>query len=140
MASIRARTDSRGSRSPASIMPSIAALTASAFIFMKSVSVLSRSKMIARINARPARLGLLGRWSDPAAQADLAIVDADVVAAGWIVADPRLVRDGGPVPPVVGQREKDSIPAFAALGKPHVHPDPLPWFSRSSGIHSRRRW
>ena len=32
-------------------MPSIAAVTASDFIFMKSVSVLSRSKTVARIKA-----------------------------------------------------------------------------------------
>src|SRR5258706_80284 len=39
----------RGTLRPASTMPSIAAATASDLVFMKSVSVLSRSKTVARI-------------------------------------------------------------------------------------------
>src|SRR5580765_2583573 len=116
---MRARTASRGSLSPASIMPSIAAVTASDFIFMKSVSVLSRSKTIARIKralrvrtvaatrrggasgpagaprdggrgmVEAARLPSFRGRPDRAAQADLAVVDPQVESARGIAADPR---------------------------------------------------
>src|SRR5262245_42787063 len=67
---MRVRTASRGSLRPASIMPSMAALTASDFIFMKSVRVLSRSKTMARIkrglrsgNPRRPAIAWASRWS-----------------------------------------------------------------------------
>src|SRR6185369_4421378 len=122
---MRARTASRGSLRPASIMPSMAALIASSFIFMKSVSVLSRSKMMARTNVA-SLAGLLGRDADPAPQADLTVVDADVEPATGIAAYPCLVGDGGPVAAVVGQREQHSVAALSAFRKAHVHPNPLP--------------
>src|SRR5689334_19801545 len=100
MVSILARSTSRDSTRPASIMPSIAASTAAAFIFMKSTSVLSRSNTIARINGPPGArhcvraraaprpaVQSLGRDADRAADADLAVVDADVEPALGIAAD-----------------------------------------------------
>src|SRR5216117_965149 len=122
MASMRARTASRGRVSPASIIPSIAAWIASAFIFMKSVRVLSRSKTMARTN----RTLLLGGDSDPTPQADLSVVDAEIEAAGRIAAHPRFVRDGGAVASVVGERQQDPVVALAAFRKAQFHPDPLP--------------
>src|SRR6266545_5415812 len=124
MASMRARTASRGSLSPASIMPSIAASIAAAFIFMKSVSVLSRSKTMARIN--PALRALLAREADAAPQADLAVVDPQVEPAARVAAHPGLVGDGRPVAPVVGEWQQHAVVAFPALGEAHFHPGPLP--------------
>src|SRR5262245_53817570 len=126
MASMRARTASRGRSRPASIMPSIAASMAAAFIFMKSVSVLSRSRTIARINEGSALRTLLAREPDTAAEADLAVVDAKVEPAGRIAAHPGLVRDGRSVATVVGERKQNSVVALPALRKRDFHPSPLP--------------
>src|SRR5262245_13606719 len=119
---MRARTASRASLRPASIMPSIAAVTASDCIFMKSVRVLSRSKTIARITGRGR---LLAREPEPASEADLAVVDADIEAAVRVVADPRLVGDRRSVAAVVGQRQQDPLAALETLGKRELHPGPL---------------
>src|SRR6188474_803615 len=100
-------------------MPSMAASTAEAFIFMKSTSVLSRSKTTARIT----RVGSLGRDADGAAEADLAIVDTNVEAARRIAAHPRLVVDRGAVAPVVRQRQQHAVVALPALGKTRDHPN-----------------
>src|SRR2546426_5955848 len=124
MAPMRLRTASRGARSPASIMPSIAASIAAAFIFMKSVSVLSRSKTMARI--KPALRPLLAREADAAAQADLAVVDPKVEPAARIAAHPGLVGDGRSVAAVIGERKQNAIVALSALGKLDFHPRPLP--------------
>src|SRR3990172_9450567 len=124
MASMRVRTASRGRSSPASIMPSMAASIAAAFIFMKSVSVLSRSKTMARIN--PALRTSLARGADAAAEADLAVVDPKVEPAGRIAAHPGLVGDGRPVATVVGERQQDAVVALPALRKSDLHPRPLP--------------
>src|SRR5262249_35636318 len=124
MASMRARTASRGRSSPASIMPSIAASMAAAFIFMKSVRVLSRSRTIARIN--PALRTLLAREPDAAAEADLAVVDAKVEPASRIAAHPGLVRDGRSVAAVVGERQQNPVVALPALRKRDFHPSPPP--------------
>src|SRR5262245_623036 len=124
MASMRARTASRGRSSPASIMPSIAASMAAAFIFMKSVRVLSRSRTIARIN--PALRTLLAREPDAAAEADLAVVDAKVEPASRIAAHPGLVRDGCSVAAVVGERQQNPVVALPALRKRDFHPSPPP--------------
>src|SRR5580765_46217 len=120
MASIRARTASRGSSRPASIIPSIAASIAAAFIFMKSVSVLSRSRTMARIKT------LLAREPDAAAEADLAVVDAKVEPAGRIAAHPGLVGDRRAVATVVRERQQNAVVALPALRKRDVHPSPLP--------------
>src|SRR5881396_1566940 len=114
MASMRARTASRGNLRPASIMPSMAAFTASVFIFMKSTSVLSRSKTMARINQG---VLLLGREADGSPQADLAVVDSEGEAAGGIVAHPSLVVDGRTVAAIVRERKQNAIVALAALRK-----------------------
>src|SRR2546426_7099160 len=124
MASMRARTASRGRSSPASIMPSIAASIAAAFIFMKSVSVLSRSRTIARIN--PALRTLLARESDAAAETDLAVVDAKVEPARRIAAHPGLVRDRRALATVVGKRQQNPVVALPALRKRDFHPSPPP--------------
>src|SRR5437016_8590183 len=125
MASMRARTASRGRSSPASIMPSIAASMAAAFIFMKSVSVLSRSRTIARIN--PALRTLLARESDAAAETDLAVVDAKVEPARRIAAHPGLVRDRRALATVVGKRQQNPVVALPALRKRDFHPSPPPY-------------
>src|SRR5215831_3714965 len=136
MASIRARTASRGSSRPASIMASTAASMAAVFIRMKSVSVLSRSKTIARIKhalrcGRSAGAwwapagGSLAGHPDLAAHADLAVVDPDVEAASRIAAHPRLVGDGRSVAPVVRERQQIALAALHALGKPRLHTAPL---------------
>src|SRR5438034_11850066 len=125
MASMRAFTASRGSSSPASIMPSIAAATASDFIFMKSTRVLSRSKTMARINQAPRadrerELGgvpSLGREADGPPQADLPVVDANVEPACGIAAHPGLVVDGRSVAAVIRKREQHAIVALPALRK-----------------------
>src|SRR5947208_13800869 len=101
---MRRRSTSRDNRSPASIMPSIAASTAAAFIFMKSTSVLSRSNTMARITRTPGGDSLRG-GAQGSAEADLAVVDANVEPAIGIAAHPGLVGDRGAIPPVVGQRE-----------------------------------
>src|SRR5688572_22674211 len=123
-------------------MPSIAAVTASAFILMKSVRVLSRSKMMAR--TKPPRC-LFGRDADSSSQADLAVVDANVEPAVGIAADPRLVGDRGPIPTVVGQGEQHSVTALPAIGKALLHPVPPPLPGHAPGFaaasargHSRR--
>src|SRR5688572_28316162 len=128
-------------------MPSTAASIAARFIFMKSVSVLSRSKMMARITRfRPdreevsrrgrsrgralARHGsragqrrpvLLGRGTYRAAQADLTIVDADVEAACGVGADPGLVGDRGAISAVVRKWDQDTGGAFPAVRKIDFH-------------------
>src|SRR5215831_6132653 len=122
---MRARTASRGSCRPASIMPSMAAFTASDFMRMKSVSVLSRSKTIARIKQFDP--GSFARGHDGAAQTDLAVVDAKIETARRVVAHPRLVRDRRAVATVVGERQQHAFVALHALGKAHFHPRPLPW-------------
>src|SRR5262245_25707745 len=112
MASMRAFTDSRGSSRPASIMPSIAASTASDFIFMKSTRVLSRSKTMARINRV---VPLLARQADGSPQTDFTVVDPDVEAARRVAADPRLVVDRRAVAAVVRQRKQHAVVTFAAF-------------------------
>src|SRR5437867_7239149 len=127
---MRDRTASRGRLRPASIMPSIAAWMASDFIFMKSVSVLSRSKTIARIKRFDLPVGpaagrgpaldpgvSLGRDADVAPEADLAVVDAQVVATGGIAAHPRLVRDRGAVAAVGRQPQQHAVLALAPRGQ-----------------------
>src|SRR6476646_2012180 len=106
-------------------MPSMAALTAASFMRMKSVSVLSRSKTIARITRVAPRSGSLGGRAYHAAEADLAVVDAQVEAARRVVADPGLVGDWRAVASVVGQREQHALSALAARGK-RFHPKALP--------------
>src|SRR5947209_6107463 len=123
MASIRVFTASRGSARPASIIPSIAASTASDFIFMKSTSVLSRSKTMAWITPG---VPSLGREADRSSQTDFAVVDADIEAAGRIAADPRLVVDGRSITAVIGEWQQNPIVALAALGVSRFHPGPLP--------------
>src|SRR4030067_1076028 len=145
MASRRRGTASRGRSSPASIMPSMAALMASDFIFMKSVSVLSRSKTIARINqVLPAVLAGRGTRGGPttsaprslagdpnaAAQADLAIVDAHVESACGIAAHPCLVGDRCALAAVVGERQQYAVVALATLRKVQLQPQPPPASSR----------
>src|SRR5262249_48720487 len=124
MASMRARTASRGRSSPASIMPSIAASIAAAFIFMKSVSGLSRSRTIARINCLLRTL--VAREPDAATEADLAVVDAEVEPAGRIAAHPGLVRDRRSIATVIGERQQNPVVALPALRKRDIHPSPLP--------------
>src|SRR5580765_7975785 len=137
---MRARTSSRGSCSPASIMPWMAADTASDFIFMKSVSVLSRSKTIARIKRwipgvsnsdraafAPRRsVKSLARRRDGAADADLAVVDAQIESAGRVVAHPGIVGDGRAVATVIGEWQQHAFVALHALGKTQFHPRPPP--------------
>src|SRR6266436_1557176 len=133
---MRARTVSRGSASPASIMPSIAAVTASPFMRMKSTSVLSRSNTMAWIMAAPRRAPppatrsragrSLRRGPDRAAQRDLAVVDPQVETAGRIAADPGLVGDGRSIPTIVGKRQQHAVLALSAFGEMRLHPDLLP--------------
>src|SRR5437773_11805424 len=87
---------------------------------MKSVSVLSRSRTMARIKR------LLAREPDAAAEADLAVVDAKVEPAGRIAAHPGLVCDRRAVPTVVRERQQNPVVALPALRKRDVHPRPLP--------------
>src|SRR6185369_4804597 len=64
MAWTRRRSSSRERSNPASIMPSMAAWIAASFMRMKSVSVLSRSKTIARITrGKPRGLGRTEPWA-----------------------------------------------------------------------------
>src|SRR5687768_1373048 len=53
--------------------------------------------------------------ADGAAEADLAVVDADVEAAVGVGAHPRLVGDGGAFAAVVRQRHQDPLVALLAL-------------------------
>src|SRR5258708_6320565 len=107
---MRPRMRSRGRSRPASIIPSIAAATASSFIFMKSTSVLSRSNTMARITNAALRGGpSLDRGSDRAPEADLAVVDAEVEAARRIAAHPGLVVDRRAVAPVVRQGQQHPV-------------------------------
>src|ERR1041385_6832344 len=61
----RRRSSSRERSNPASIMPSMAAWIAASFMRMKSVSVLSRSKTIARITRGPSSAQLLAGAIEP---------------------------------------------------------------------------
>src|SRR5215471_16268174 len=125
---MREATSSRGRVRPASSIPSTAASIAARFIFMKSVSVLSRSKMMARIMVgTPSlpRLGLLAGRTDGAAETDFAVVDANVETAGGIGANPGFVGDRSAVPAVVRKWDEHSRRALSALRKLHFHvPDP----------------
>src|SRR5687768_18165824 len=106
-------------------MASMAASTASLFIDMKSTSVLSRSKTMARITA-PELWTLFEGLPDRAADGDLAVVDSQVESALGVRAHPRLVADCRALPPVIGQRQQHSFVAFLALWKLAFHPVPLP--------------
>src|SRR5262245_34309624 len=125
-------------------MPWMAASTANSFMRMKSVSVLSRSKKIARITAalhhrrrlRRAsaiaakaatgaawgweRSELLGGRADHPTETDLAIVDADIEAAARIGAHPGLVGNARPFTTVVRERNQYPRPALHALREPHL--------------------
>src|SRR5438876_6847284 len=119
---MRSRSTGRGMFRPASIMPSIAASTASAFIFMKSVSVLSRSRTMARITRSDSAGASLRGGADGAAQADLAVVDSHVEATHGVRAHPGLVGDRRALAPVVRQRQQHAVFALAALGKVPLRP------------------
>src|SRR5687768_17785961 len=106
-------------------MASMAASTASLFIDMKSTSVLSRSKTMARI-AAPDLEGLFEGLPDRAADGDLAVVVPQLESAFGVGAHPRLVADRRTLPPVAGPRQQQSFVAFLALWKLGFHPYPLP--------------
>src|SRR5688572_30553663 len=118
MAKISRSAVSRSSGRPVSIMALIAASTARRFIDMKSTSVLSRSKTIARIMPAPPPVSggrLFERLADRSADRDLAVVDADVEPAVGVAADPGLVPDRGPLPPVVRQGDQNALLALQTL-------------------------
>src|SRR5665213_1162354 len=111
-----ARAISAAAASPArriSVRDGVPAAIAAASLAAASAAVVTRTSVIRRRR----RACSFVRLCDCAAEADLAVVDADVEAALGIAANPRLVHDRRPIAPVVAQRQHRTLLTFPAVRK-----------------------